>query len=76
MVYSRTAAKRLTTPFILLTRRLPIGKPFCKRPLEDSLLGHKEKKEIPVSVNTAHSIPFRPLIIELLPVLLNLGQWE
>ena len=28
-----------------------MGKPFCKRPLENSLLGHKEKKEIPMSVN-------------------------
>ena len=45
-------------PIILLTGRLPMGKPFCKRPLENSLLGHKEKKEIPVPVNTAHSIPF------------------
>ena len=28
-----------------------MGKPFCKRPLGNSLLGHKEKKEIPVPVN-------------------------
>ena len=30
-----------------------MGKPFCKRPLGDSLLGHKEKKEIPMPVNPA-----------------------
>ena len=58
MVYSRAAAKRFTTPFILLTRRLPTGKPFCKPPYRWQIKATSSKRGLFIGVFSIVVMPF------------------